>query len=406
MTFPPNRPRSAGLRPVPSHAGVARTGPLPEASAVALDCLQTGLALLADHHHGPGTHLRLGTRPGFAPRPTGTLPTVEASVTDRLADARRHLGLRVRDRHAVRTGAPLPPGPGPYYAVADAYHLPWVPYHRQRHMEHSFLVEYGAGPATVLDAYHNDTPWGGARPGSWTVSPAYLADLLVEAGAELFALDPAPLDPAASSPDGTADARPDPVAVQHYTGAYRDHPDRPAAYERLNLEVWLQVRAWRLHALHTGGPAAGEHAERWQRLSERVYLASRRVTHGKGEPQGLFQEFAALLLSAPPGAAGSAQAAGEVSGEQAERADRAVREALAAVLRLPPGDLADGRPLSSVATFNSFRMVDILEHIENALDIEVPADELTADSLRDASTLRTLALRHLTARAGAAGDRR
>ncbi|MGW7256361.1 acyl carrier protein [Streptomyces sp. NPDC054834] len=396
-------PDPYGVRPVPPHGDAPRTGPLPEASAAALDCLQTGLALLADHHHGPGTHLRLGTRPGFRTRPTTPLPTVEATAADRLAEAHRHLGLRVRQRHSARAGDPLPPGPGPYYAVADAYHLPWVPYHRQRHMEHSFLIECGPASAAVLDAYHNDTPWGSARPGTWSVPLPRLTGLLAEAGAELFVLEPVPLGP----DEPAADAPPDPAAVHHYAGAYRDHPDRAAAYERLNLEVWLQVRAWRLHALHTGGPDAGEHAERWQRLSERVYLASRRVERGKGEPPGLLDEFADLLLSAPPGAAvRTPRPGGEVPGAHGERAGRAVREALTAVLRLPPGDLADGRPLSSVPAFNSFRMVDILEHIENALGIEVPADELTADNLRDAGTLRALVLRHLTAPAGAAaGDR-
>ncbi|WP_262062083.1 acyl carrier protein [Streptomyces sp. STR69] len=394
-------PDPYGIRPVAPHAGTSRIGPLPEASAAALDCLQTGLALLADHHHGPGTHLRLGVRPGFRTRPTALLPTVEATTADRLAEARRRLGLRVGRRHSARAAAPPPAGPGPYYTVADAYHLPWVPYHRQRHMEHSFLVEYGAGRATVLDAYHNDTPWGSARPGAWTVALPHLTELLAEAGAELFVLDPAPLDPAGAA----ADAPPEPAAVHHYVGAYRDHPDRPTAFEHLNLEVWLQVRAWRLHALNTGAPVAGEHAERWQRLSERIYLASRRVTRGKGEPPGLFDEFAALLLSAPAGAGGPVRAAGDRSGAQDGRAGLAVREALTTVLRLPPGDLPDGRPLSGIPGFNSFRMVDILEHIESALGIEVPAGELTADSLRDAGTLRALVLRHLTARAGAAGGR-
>ncbi|MEU6548763.1 acyl carrier protein [Streptomyces sp. NPDC046915] len=396
-------PDPYGVRAVPPHGVVPRIRPLPEASAAALDCLQTGLALLADHHHGPGTHLRLGTRPGFRVRSTTPLPTVEATPADRLAEAHRHLGLRVRHRHVVRTGDPLPPGPGPYYAVADAYHLPWVPYHRQRHMEHSFLIECGPTSATVLDAYHNDTPWGSARPGTWTVPLPRLTGLLTEAGTELFVLEPVPLAP----DEAAAAGPPDPAAVHHYAGAYRDHPDRAAAYERLNLEVWLQVRAWRLHALHAGGPGAGEHAERWQRLSERVYLASRRVERGKGEPPGLFDEFVDLLLSAPPGAAArTPHAAGDVPAEQAERAGQAVREALTAVLRLPPGDLADGRPLSSVPAFNSFRMVDILEHIENALGIEVPADELTADNLRDAGSLRALVLRHLSAPVGAAAGGR
>ncbi|WP_037891958.1 hypothetical protein, partial [Streptomyces sp. Tu 6176] len=70
------------------------------------------------------------------------------------------------------------------------------------------------------------------------------------------------------------------------------------------------------------------------------------------------------------------------------------------------GEPADGRPFSSVPGFNSFRMVDILEHVESALGIEVPAGDLTADTLRDAGTLRDLALRHLTAPAGAAGGGR
>ncbi|MFF1488238.1 acyl carrier protein [Streptomyces sp. NPDC058319] len=414
-----SEPGPYGIRPVPPHDGTLRAGPLPEESAAALDCLQTGLALLADHHHGRGTHLRLGVRPALRPRPAAPLPTVEASAADRLAEARRLLGLRVSRRHRVRTGRGLPPGPGPYYAVADAYHLPWVPYHGQRHMEHSFVVEYGAGRATVHDAYHNDTPWGGARPGAWTLPPPRLAALLAEAGAALYTLEPVPPDAWSTGPTGTAEEPTDPAAVLRYVGAYRDHPDRAAAHDRLNLEVWLGVRAWRLYALRTGSAEATGLAERWRRLSERVYLAARRTARGKDEPPGLFEEFTALLLADPaaaaapahpaedgPGAREGRPPAGQGAEAPAERAERAVREALAAVLRLPPGEPADGRPFSSVPGFNSFRMVDILEHVESALGIEVPAGELTAGALRDAGTLRDLALRHLTAPAGAAGGGR
>lgn len=51
-----------------------------------LDCVQVNLAVLADHHHGAGTHLRAGAALDFRTwkRPDG-LPTVEPRRTSNSA---------------------------------------------------------------------------------------------------------------------------------------------------------------------------------------------------------------------------------------------------------------------------------------------------------------------------------
>jgi hypothetical protein len=82
-----------------TQAGPAAPGAA-EASAWAraLDCLQANLAVLADRHHGPGTHLRLGARLHFSPTTaepadtpadpsaeTRALPTVEPTLDAQLA---------------------------------------------------------------------------------------------------------------------------------------------------------------------------------------------------------------------------------------------------------------------------------------------------------------------------------
>src|SRR3712207_6715024 len=88
-------------------------------AASALDCVQTGLAALADRYCGTGAHLALGARPGFtvSTRP-GLPPTLEAPVDQRLAEAADLTGLRVADRREGMDGPGLrrfAAGAGPLY---------------------------------------------------------------------------------------------------------------------------------------------------------------------------------------------------------------------------------------------------------------------------------------------------
>ncbi|MZE78621.1 hypothetical protein GTY57_16895, partial [Streptomyces sp. SID5475] len=164
---------------------------------------------------------------------------------------------------------------GTLYVVADAYHMPWLPYHGQRHMEHSFLAEPApSGAAAVTDAYYNPTPWGLAAPGHWEQD----WDALPTASVVLL------LDPAA---DGTAPPRNGPIGTdlapaaerERYVAAFADHPDREAALGQLTAETWFLARSRKLHAAcraargRPPGPETEDHLRRWDRLAEQAFMA-------------------------------------------------------------------------------------------------------------------------------------
>ena len=131
--------------------------PLPALPYELFDCLQVNIAVLADRWHGADTHLRLGSTLRFRPV-TGDdgLPSVERTAEEYLADAQRGLGITVRALHRTPAADRLRPAEG-CYVVSDAYHLPWVPYFEQRHMDHSFLAEADdVDGVQVLDGYHKD----------------------------------------------------------------------------------------------------------------------------------------------------------------------------------------------------------------------------------------------------------
>ena len=296
-------------------------GSLREFHAAAMDCIQVNLAVRADQIHGSGTHLRLGaplrfdTRPldgadGAADEEYGGLPTVEQTLRDRLAESGDLLGLAIDEIPAPACGAELAARchlGRPLYVVGDAFALPWCPYFGQQHMEHGFLAVAGPagdrGSLTVLDAYHNDTEWGPARPTqySWPLN-----DLITGIpGRELRTYLVTPRQPATppSPADNLAHLTAPPAAARNaYVQAYRDHPDQRRAMERLALETWLLSRSRELHArwLATGGqdsPAAGravEHAGTWARLAEQVYVALRRVRRGRPAPD-VYGPLAELL---------------------------------------------------------------------------------------------------------------
>ncbi|MET8944511.1 acyl carrier protein [Streptomyces sp. NPDC004542] len=263
------------------------------------DCVQVNLAVLADRWHGPGTHLDLGAVLRFRPRPgPGGLPTVERSAADQLTESAQRLGLTVLDLRTTRAGEPVVPAAG-RCVVADAYHLPWVPYFGRRHMDHSFLLEPADGAdALVVDGYHNDTPWGAARPVGRPLSRAELA-AAVPGPALSVTLAPAagPVAPAGAALDLA-----DEEAAGRYVTAYAEHPDRLAALDRLTLETWLLARSRKLHVrflrsrgLLADGTAALAHVKAWESLAESVYLGYRRVERGRPEPGELFTRLARQL---------------------------------------------------------------------------------------------------------------
>ncbi|KUN76063.1 hypothetical protein AQJ64_39935 [Streptomyces griseoruber] len=381
--------------------GTTRTPP-PGISYELFDCLQVNLAVLADRWHGAGTHVRLGATLHFRPEiGANGLPTVARSVEQHLADARSVLGIAVRALHRTPATAGIPLAEG-CYVVSDAYHLPWIPYFQQRHMAHSFLAEAdGTDDVSVVDGYHNETPWGSARPGLWTL-PAQVFRAAVPSPALV-----AELEPAAEGP-GAAAAALDlagPEAVDAYVDAYARHPDRTAALSQLTLETWFLARSRRLHAAFRArfGPspdtAVDAHLQAWGALTEQTYLAVRRVERGRTEPPALLPRLREQL-HADGVVFGSAPAAGELAGSPGARGAElrgTVAGVAAAVLGTAAEPLLNGQLLSEVPRFSSFRIVEIVERLEEELHFEFDADDLVPENLHDIDAICAIVRRSLNA---------
>ncbi|MFM9368738.1 acyl carrier protein [Streptomyces sp. Da 82-17] len=384
-------------------SGAVHTDAGPDSGAVdcrLFDCIQVNLALLADRWHGPGTSLYAGAALRFRPVPgPGGLPTVEEPTSGQLDRTARALGLVVRDRHGVGPGEELTAAEG-RYVVADAWHLPWVPYFGHRHMDHSFLLEPADGGAVVVDGYHNETPWGSARPVRRPISADDLA-AAVPAGALAVTLAPAAA-PAGAEPElDFADAE----SRARYVAAYAEHDDRVAALDRLTLETWLLARSRRLHAAfraRTGTLPEGaeDHVRAWESLAESVYVGYRRAERGRPEPRDLYVRladrldrdldvFGAAAVRMPEPAADAPTAPAT--------APAALREQVAAaagtVLRADPAALLDGRALADMPGYTSFRVVEIVERLERELSLEFAADDLVPENLHHVDGLCRIVLR-------------
>ncbi|GAA3451791.1 acyl carrier protein [Dactylosporangium matsuzakiense] len=391
------------LAPVPTRSAVwspVVTG----LRADALDCLQTGVAALADLWHGAGSHLDLG-----APLRFPTLadaagqPSVEASLEQRLAEAAQLLGLRAVARHDGLDGPAIRDlagagGGAPLYVVADAYTMGWLPFVERQHLRHGFLVAGVGAAVTVVDAYHDDTRWGPARPGVWRL-PAARFDATVQAGTVvvLESGDRPRLDVRAvlaANARALADGRP---AIDRYLGAVSG----AAGVDRLVLDTWTLSRSRALHAAWVAATAdltpdalsdAEAHAQSWRDLATRVFVAAARggpaaplVDHLAGLLHGdvaLAARLAdATTVRPEPTASGPGPAAHDVPGVRL-----AVVEALAAVLRLPAGATTGGL-LRDLPNFNSFRLVDVIERVEARLGVELGPDDFGPASLRDVDSL-------------------
>src|ERR1700678_3018290 len=211
--------------------------------ADALDCLQVNLAVVADRLQQPGAHLVLGAPLRFASKVQAAgPPVVAATIDDRLAEASELAGLRVTGRWDDVDGAGLRDLAADHrllYVVGDAYTMPWVPYAGQRHLEHSFLLKIDGLDALIIDAYHNNTEWGQARPGVWTIPATDLGDVMPGGGIAvvLTAGPPPEVDPhavlAANAAAMTA-AQPD---IERYLAAHRAAGADQAVLDQAVLDV-------------------------------------------------------------------------------------------------------------------------------------------------------------------------
>ncbi|MFI9048306.1 acyl carrier protein [Streptomyces sp. NPDC053427] len=359
-----------------------------------LDCIQANLAVLADHHHGPGTHLRLGAPLTFGSwEGADGLPTVDPPLVQQLHRAPELLGLTVVRQERMAVGdllARLRADGGVRYVVADAFALPWLPYHGQAHMEHSFLLAAAPGGWHITDAYRSETHWGPAAPGRWVLPEA---DLAAVEEADIVELAPAG---SRMAPAPTPTLSVDDAAVAAYLGAYDACPHRAQAVERLTAETWLLSRARKLHAryrAHFAGRAEETEAERehlraWDKVVEQTYVAHRRVSRGRAEPPGIVDRLRDVLAAdrtvfgAPPAAAPTAP-------------DDALRHRVAAlagdVLGVDGAALLDGAPFDAFASFSSFRLIEIIERLEDDLGRELDADALVPENLRRVDDLCRIA---------------
>jgi acyl carrier protein len=364
------------------------TGILAGIDSRALDCLQANLAVLADRCHGTGTYVRLGSAAGFAPRFDGELPIADPGVGGRLAEAAA-AGLRVAERSDVDpAGAGERADEAPVYLVADAFTLPWLPYFETRHIEHSFLLTRGGDDYLVVDAYHIDTPNGAARPGVWSLTADEI-DAALAGGAHAVRLVAEPFDPVPRPASNRS-------LVDAYVDAYRDHPDRAEALDRLCAETWTLARQRRLAALAGQRRLAALAGERrpagdapadvaaWDRLAEEVYLAWRRVDRGRAEPTGWVDSLRRLLAADCVGDAADAALPADVA------VDAVVRDAIADVLATDPAAVTAADSLADLPGFSSFRLVDIIERVEQALGVELSPGDLVAESLHRLDRLTAL----------------
>ena len=286
--------------------------------ADALDCLQSNLAAVADAGHRRGAHLALGAPLRFMleGRPDGP-PTVAATTDRRLAQAGDLLGLRVTGRWDGLDGTglrELASERGLLYVIADAHAMPWLPYAGRAHLAHSFLLTMtgaacgtaGASrTATVVDAYHNTTEWGEARPGVWGVSAGVL-DEAASGGATAVTLaaDPLPdMDPEAVLRGNAAALAAGRADVERYLAALRAAAGAAPVADLLVLDVWLLSRERSLHAAwlaalpgrsQQASIAAG-HARAWQRLAATTFVAARRVRRGQAGSAAAIDRLGRLL---------------------------------------------------------------------------------------------------------------
>jgi hypothetical protein len=396
VSEPVLRTRSARWSPVLEHL-----------RSDAMDCLQTNLAAHADDAHGAGSHLALGAplRYPAVGRRDGE-PSVGASLEERLEEARDLLGLTVAERWdgldgpAVRR---LAETVTPLYVVADTYTMGWVPYAGQRHLEHSVLVTRGGPSVTVVDGYHNDTPWGQARPGAWRVPAAAFDAAVPHATVLVLTAGPVPrLEPAAVLAHNAAAAAGAVPSIDRYLDGIRRAVATPEGLDRLVLDVWLLGRSRVLHAAWSatvhGVPAAARvdaaaQAQAWLTLTAQSYVAMRRARRGGGVPTAVVDEMARLLYGDVARVDGSdgPSATGAVDAARA-----AVLDALVSVLRVDAHALPGGTVLRDLPGFSSFRLLDVIEGAESRLGVELAPDHLEAGSLQDLKSLCALFARSVS----------
>lgn len=312
-------------RPARDAATKARAGAFARCAALLdrvdsadLDCVSDNVALLLAHAglddvrtpFALDWRFDLRERPGRLPRldlPPAGLPELLAERTGFTLDWRpagELTELVAEWREALARGEPV-------LAVGDAFHLPWVPYHGHKHLDHGFVVEGLEDEfAHVVDAYDNVTQWGRAEPLATTVPADELAPALEDGRWTLLTRvgEPRPLDLAGRLAENAAailEAEAD-GAYGRFVEAHRK-ADEPTL-DNLTLQTWLLARNRSLHARWLADQEGlGDLAERfesrvvaaWRRAAETAYMALRRVSAGRQPPPAALEATEAAIAAEP-----------------------------------------------------------------------------------------------------------
>lgn len=357
--------------------------------ADALDCMQCTVAAIADEAHGTGAHLALGCEWRFPTRgPDGRLG-VQSSVVQRMAQARDVFGFETSEPRGPLSSAELRrlADDAPVYVVAEAYDLRWLPYARAavryRKMPHTFLLERAGSGYTVVDAYYADTEWGKARPQAWTLSPADF-DRAVDGQAEAIRVEatgvPRRMSRAAVMRENAMAAEAAGPDIDAYIDTARAAMATREGMDRLLLDIWHLCRERLLYTAWLGDHEASATVravvEQWRQLAGQSYLASRRSRRGAPPNVGLVDDMARLLRS---DAALMLELGRTFRTADTAAVEDVVREAFGVSLRIDASTIDLTTSLRTLAGFDSFRLVEIVDRIETRLGVPLPPEASAAD---------------------------
>nr|WP_223186424.1 acyl carrier protein [Streptomyces sp. CBMA29] len=182
------------------------------------------------------------------------------------------------------------------------------------------------------------------------------------------------------------------------------------------METWLLARSRRLRAAYLAQWTAGtpqpveEHLARWDGLVEYTYLTSRRVARGRAEPPDLLARAAELLRADPEVLSGGDRGAGDVgaanavgaagggrpSPEQVASTVTGIVGRVLGIREVPAPDI----DLAGLPAFNSLRMLEIVDRLEEDFAIEFGPGDLLPERLHRIVDLCELVERRLNGGAG------
>jgi hypothetical protein len=289
---------------------------LPQADYDAMDCTLTNVAALLLLRCRGDARRALGSQWHFG-FDEGTL------ALDRIPLDRQLALLAGVELRALRLATPSLPALadaiascGPVVVHCDAYELPWLPFHRRVHMQHTFVataVDAARDAVTVLDTYTNKTEHGEARPIATVAAGRTIADaierLAGEDHARALSIHPVGEGTASARETIAANARAlvhelrDADAIRRFVAYYEAARTPGATPERFALDCWLVARRRELHrrwladAVAEGSGVTSafvdELGERvvapWQRAAMFAHLGERRARQGRDLPSGPFR---------------------------------------------------------------------------------------------------------------------